>query len=1635
MNINSKMKSMAVVFGVGLALVACSEGDVTPPPTFNAIDPSLQCPADQVGWDFTTGGADDQDVIPVRVGSEIKVQSVTYRCADTGSTTSRDLTASFRAECDNATRCDRPILRDNEMSMALGTCVRKTLMATYQCGNETTVYNISRINWTSAGVPAIVRSPENEPSQVISFACGNTINLVGYNYRYDGSQSLIYDAPNWMQRKCNGKRRCYVNDPTDLADYRAIQNDGKLRKFFYTCGTESAVRQAIIDNTAASSSQDFKNYIDFHCADTTSPTAKESNPVLYIKGVNYLKTSGADLPRATVDDVSKRVKTACETRRQCDVAIDRKDVPVGSEGAFEVEYWCGANSGKVTTRKYFYTLDIFGGTGIAGTKGLSLQCGGRLLVTDGTRPWVQSDGGCLEGVYACSLPPGADRTRVNYFCENGAGAANTVFFDVPDGGRIFDRTVECPLESGEIGIKITGVSYDGQPVSEKPLISALSTCNGRQNCLIKPYLNNARYQYRFVCPNASEVISVKTTVDGQAMEYLDCKPNVVVDAVYAQCAINNSGTFNSSMVRYSTAADPVCPPSPTCSLDYGKALTGVPATYLQTQCDAGVRVAWKCGGTQQTDKYFYPQGVKSSDGGSLAGDGGTVFVGQLNCPYDPNPRPGALPPVTKKCIPRTCAPTKKRNAQMDCVDDGQIQIYPWYASVPLWRDSSFNLTNVAKEGFPYMTYIREAHPAPAMSNANAGTMWAYDVFHKKDGTGSDVYAFRCTVGSMGYLGAANGFTYFGSSGSKQLGVLPDACFKDPPYGDLTSSWYQGSRRAGVMNEQVFRNTYNLVRTYLVAAFDSKGRVNVNWRTAPNPIGFFYTPATGFIDQFDYYAQMSDFYQKIPVTFAPSRQIELKSTSARLNQSVLVFEKEMFKNRQTLDLDFGWLMLGDSPFHPFSPKSRLVTSGGNPVTKRIDYRNLQVSVEIAKEDSSLPNKWVESNSEVVGKFFIGGGNAQEKKERFTVQLREATVQRIMTVRGTTGSKRPNGWMRNNIEVNSVFKLRLCMDMDGLARPIDQTDVDNKFVSVTYNGNEYKAGFTKRCSEEFPFTVVRDLFPKPVLPINAAENPTQKANSTGQGGDRVSTNDDVGVQQSCRRQCTTNADCGGATCEKPANAIGVCAETTENVQCTSKVSKGMIAGGDAFGRDIMSVKNAQDTDGPKPAAPTATEQYTSSRSSTNVYGYTVLDSEERKAGQLAGLTKKQTKISLGRVWASVAQIAEQLKKAEAANPSPVKKWFKPKRSHGLPGIAFGIGVDKFVPAGPVTLWVEVAFGLEVGFDVALTFITDKQTIATKNGEAIYSCLGTTPCLKKSTAEKDFIAANEDCSLQGGRLAEPRTAAQVTSLKSVQGSDDIWLGAQASHIFEDTTCNDLSNVTDADKAARLAACKAESATRYLWINGNVAMADTYADGTAYNQSVYANAGVNGFGAYGSIANNGSPLRSGLLMTSAGALRNYAATDKLSSSSSVTSGTPLKTAQYICEFDPAAAYKAVENSISAGVEASIGVTASGCWPSGVIGGCLSAEFKFITIGISIENGSKSTKIFDTSDTTTVPRATIGGSGSTAKWEWAALTGRIFVEVRYFFGSDEFTIVSYSGVAREENELWSNVEKFRRNKSDGGTP
>ena len=59
---------LAVVAGSWLAGCA-GEDTETAPPLFNAIDPSMQCPAGRVGWDFSTGG-NEPDVVFKPVSQE-----------------------------------------------------------------------------------------------------------------------------------------------------------------------------------------------------------------------------------------------------------------------------------------------------------------------------------------------------------------------------------------------------------------------------------------------------------------------------------------------------------------------------------------------------------------------------------------------------------------------------------------------------------------------------------------------------------------------------------------------------------------------------------------------------------------------------------------------------------------------------------------------------------------------------------------------------------------------------------------------------------------------------------------------------------------------------------------------------------------------------------------------------------------------------------------------------------------------------------------------------------------------------------------------------------------------------------------------------------------------------------------------------------------------------------------------------------------------------------------------------------------------------------------------------------------------------------------------------------------------------
>ena len=91
------------------------------PPLFSAYDPTVQCPAGEVGWDLSTGGGLD----PLQrnsVGDVIKlINSNLTNCGLTGT--------DLRQACDGETECTKPV-----------TCADSAVDVTYVCGTEAATY-------------------------------------------------------------------------------------------------------------------------------------------------------------------------------------------------------------------------------------------------------------------------------------------------------------------------------------------------------------------------------------------------------------------------------------------------------------------------------------------------------------------------------------------------------------------------------------------------------------------------------------------------------------------------------------------------------------------------------------------------------------------------------------------------------------------------------------------------------------------------------------------------------------------------------------------------------------------------------------------------------------------------------------------------------------------------------------------------------------------------------------------------------------------------------------------------------------------------------------------------------------------------------------------------------------------------------------------------------------------------------------------------------------------------------------------------------------------------------------------------------------------------------------------------------
>lgn len=1574
------MRMLTRVFACcSVFLMACPEQEEGPPPIFNAIDPSLQCPSGKVGWDFSTGG-NETDVVPIAVGSEIKVDEVKVVC---GSETA-NLTASFRAECDNTSVCRRPLARATDPFVS-DACPRRSLTLRYRCGNEPKVYDLSMPHFSSASAAwdLIEKTPANAKTDEILLACSDVINVKGYSVL---GSSGNYSAVMKDRNQCNGLRRCFSNKGADLG---RTGTANAPTKYYYTCGTSTEVREASASNAGTGTR------IDYSCADTADQTATEPNAAIYMHSVSFTaQAGGTGEPTAALTRLNRDFKSNCEARRSCEVDLKKSEMGQ-AWGTFKVEYWCGTSRG-VTEKKYFHISELDRGR----TK-LELRCGGRLKIVGADQAWVAQQ--CPDGARVCSLPPNHPDTSINFFCEGTQGAmANTqaVYRTENYNLQLRERSLECPLNSARSGIQL--LKNDASTVGD-PLINDIAACNNKTSCLID---RGGSTQYTYICSGTNETkTSTPYSLNGRNMLYMDCRPRPTVTEI--------SGCVSSP------ASQRACLPVPSegCTV----ALTGSSASAATVRaCTSDINVKYTCGSDPAVLVRAVPPGSfpasASPDGGDLGFDGGSLFNFTVECPYDPSPRPTAS---SKACIPLTCPKNTKRNAQMECEQDSTVVVYPFLGLVPFFRDpANWQEVSEIKEGFPYIKTIGMVYSGtPAVTQSQTGLMWAYDVFKKKNGTGQEVFGFRCIVSTPTVNWANGTYAALGDWQSNQASVLPSTCF-NAPYGDVNSSWYHGSRFAGV-NEQTFRNEYNLLRTMVVGNFDTKGKAIESWRNAPNPIGFFYTPATGYVNQLGYFAQQSDFRYQKAFRFLDSTQIELKAVSGKLDQPPLEINAESFTKPPALQMNFNWALLGDSPMHPHSPNTRL----RNTDRTSLKYLNPRASLEIAKENGAT-NKWTADNMAVLGAVGISGGNPQEQVERITLPINPEVLKRIMSVKGTGANQLANGWMNNRIEVNSVFHARVCIDFDGIARTPGQTDIDNKFISAQVNGTTYKLGVTKRCTAEFPFTVIRDLFTRPVLPVNEVERGIDQGTTAAQGAEKVASNSDQASQQGCRKQCTVNADCGaGGMCSS-----GYCSQTTENVECSSGYRAGSTTGGSmGFGRSIFSAQSSGSTNSMNRTS-TA-----SNRSNVELMSYNLLASDEEQAGQtVVGTTRKEVRISLARIWSSVATIADKMSKKKTA---PVRTWYKPAvmkprgTENTLPGIAFGISKDAPIFAGPVYLQGEFSLSVGIGFDIVLKFVTDTQKQSNMNNPA-YPCLGTTACLQLSTENKTFVDANEDCTLKGGRLVQARTATALTAARTAASNNNIWIGAQAAHVFEDPTCRDLAGtttaagLTQANLSTRLATCKAASVTQYQWISGaNAGFTESYPNGTLFNQR-----GDNhGFGTGLTSINNddGSPLPAGVLYKTDGKLEAHRSSTMVGT---LSTGGTVTTAKYVCEYLPARAYVMNEVTLTPGVEFSFGAGAALCWPSTVIGACLAAELKFFTAGMSIEMGNRSVKVYDTETISGVqPRLTIGGSGTVGKAELSFLAGNVGIEIRFIIGSKNFNIVSFNGIAGWSTTLWDTTDRFAR--------
>lgn len=1655
----------ALLFGA----LGCPEPASGPPGLFNAVDPSLQCPAGEIGWDFSTGGNTD-GIRRNSVGNTIAITEATF-----GGSCQAGLAESFRSACDGYALCTLPVpgCRDEDVTLR------------YQCGTETATYQ-ARIESGAEG-------------DQITVSCGGVITVVNAIYAPDADQPA--DITNALAALCTGKRRC-ANGTSGYAlnnQQDPQPNVAKTVQVTYVCDAEAREETVLVD--------DFK--LDFYCDDTEAPPSSEleflSIQTVIPRSMKTERCAGAhcteqfykgyeDKYAAWAAENFEGITAACEGKRDCEFSVrqmdhnerntiyreiesspDETDVMGIAMGPKELQrayqtYYVGYTCGSDPQIIWKY-LPI----PTANAPKLKLKCGAEIQINNvyvnqgqytaaQRQTFLEMLQTNCDGARVCYPPLPHGRGNDWYYDSNnqrrfvqyqrGSTPVNVEYScgDLDFAQRYiatvdysgYETHIECDAERDDViarGIRINSV----EPVSKTLEITKL--CFGRDHCVLPGGQGDVAVTYR--CGEGAQLQSISYSGLGNTGNRIECRPNARFVKRYVIDPAGNEYDFGGNICRPETYENRwVGPggsfipdndgqgnycyrwsPGPTCPMnlpydsdgdgnnDASFNLCDVDEVHWDFQCGpdpSNIQTFTQVRGEGMWDDRFpvYPRWIEN-----------------VTC------EPPLTPYVNKKCVSKTCLGQTRRGDELQCeTDTSLVPVFSYaapvvknYQSNPDGTPARWGGTEAIEDGvttlrsgYPYQLFPLVSYQSPggadwAIPDNTDVTTWSYDVFHPRDPSdapaGAEVFGFRCLVNSTSIESAYKryaGYWQVFAGGSPT--TIPDACYghDEVKSNDPSTSWYNAAKRAN-LTESEFKQKYQRVSSRLVSSLDAGAKNTVRWiggSTYWSP-----NPIGFFYDPARDYIDTMAFYGQ---------------TGDFQNQKTVSFVEskqiEIASVRQSVVADAFFIDVNDPELVPniavnFSWSLR-GDNAKNPYspesqastgsTLSLGRDNLRAVVEIAYSDDTNTSWAPVSAARFSASQPLNNHNVYFQTETIQLTVSQLMRTRMMTVRGNNATlgERPDGWMSRFDDEDTVFKIRTCLISDDFPFVLGGDDT----ATPSQSSGDYSLRLSKRCTEPNQLVLKRELFvtPEPVAASGAAE--TEAATMGGNGDAETSSTADNGTQSNCTIQCTSNADCGGGTC----SADGRCMVSPDNQRCASENRSGSASG-------VGSVKLTLYSNRTDNGTRTEGGQTTSSTSNvTELLGFQVMNVAEQAQAAIEGaVSSYHFTLDIGLNLATILEYRDRVKKA----PQPKALFsFDLKDKKGkfegrqLYGVQFVIQAQYNFTIGPFPLTVIFSFTVALIPHLTLDLAGGRFTAPSDNPALNYPCFvdangDGTKCYVAESAALSFPEARQSCGAKGGRLATVYGNEQATAIAAVTegaASEHHWIGAVPQYLYQYSPCADVGTPQATPIPAGVN-CAERSLTQYTWLT---------ADRGAGSSIAFARqAGVGT--TFSSVT-----LPSGLSMTPA---RSYVAQGLAGvyyQKSTGNLGHRPRTDQlrYVCEYDPASVVKANRQDISISLEVMAALSIEVCTPSGDFGICLNGTLKFFTADIKFGITLSRADIYGSHPNQAgliVPWTTLSGTTLYGKLSASAIAVEFAAILRFIFWDTSITIKKIDPVASWEKVLF----------------